>query len=322
MFPVRGPKEHRFHILVTGNDLNCHKDILKSLGIKDEGISMDQCDVIIAFVPNVSRAGTDIQAALQMIPESRPAVLVVLHHTFDSDYIAPDSRRNIDRSNIFSVDMLFYENVGLLNSFKNTKALEETTKHLQNIKANRNQIINESHALAIYIMKLGNTLGAQIGFLDRLEKRLKLRQVNSKEECAVIIAFTCIVSQAGTDVEAALENIPTDKPVLLVVFHHTFDDSYIDPDSRWIVKREGVAAVDVLFNDDVGLLGGLANDMALKSSTDYLISLGASELEPVNTCRKYHKWTIACLLILLFLIVFSVIVLILASLKLISPEST
>ncbi|KAK2819931.1 hypothetical protein Q7C36_021577 [Tachysurus vachellii] len=131
---VGPPKEHKFHILVTGNDLNCHKHILKSLGIKDEGISMDQCDVIIAFVPIVSRAGTDIQAALQMIPESRPAVLVALHHTFDSDYIAPDSRRNIDRSNIFSVDMLFYENVGLLNSFKNTKALEETTKHLQIIK--------------------------------------------------------------------------------------------------------------------------------------------------------------------------------------------
>ncbi|GAA6089802.1 uncharacterized protein LOC113660629 isoform X1, partial [Tachysurus ichikawai] len=267
----------KFHILVIGNDLNCHKGILKSLGIKDEGISVDQCDVIIAFVPIVSRAGTDIQAALQMIPESRPVVLVVLHHTFDPDHIAPDSRHNIDRSNIFSVDMLFYDNIGMLNSFKNTKALEETTKHLQIIKANRNQIINESHALAIYIMELGNTLGAQIGFLDRLEKRLKLRQVNSKEECAVIIAFTCIVSRAGTDVEAALKNIPTDKPVLLVVFHHTFDDSYIAPDSRWIVKREGVAAVDVLFHEDMGLLRGLANDTALKSSTDYLISLGASQ---------------------------------------------
>lgn len=69
-----------------------------------------------------------------------------------------------------------------------------------------------------------------------------------------------------------------DKPVLLVVFHHTFDDSYIAPDSRWIVKREGVAAVDVLFHEDMGLLRGLANDTALKSSTDYLISLGASQV--------------------------------------------
>ncbi|XP_047656153.1 uncharacterized protein LOC113660631 isoform X2 [Tachysurus fulvidraco] len=140
---VGWPKELKFHILVIGNDLNYHKDILKSLGIKDKGISMDKSDVIIAFVPIVSRAGTDIQAALQMIPETRPAVLVVLHHTFSPDHIAPDSRRIIDRSNIFSVDMLFYENKGLLNCFKNTKALEETTKYLQNFKANRNKIIND-----------------------------------------------------------------------------------------------------------------------------------------------------------------------------------
>ncbi|XP_047656175.1 uncharacterized protein LOC113660629 isoform X2 [Tachysurus fulvidraco] len=318
---VGEPEELKFHILVTGNDLNCHKDILKSLGIIDEGISMEQCDVIIAFVPILSRAGTDIQDALQMIPESHPAVLVGLHHTFDPDHVAPDSGRNIDRSNIFSVDMLFYENMGMLNSYKNTKALEGTTKYLQKFKANRNKIFNESHALAIYIMALGNTLGAQIRFLDRLEKRLKLRQVNSKEECAVIIAFTCVVSQAETDVKAALENIPTDKPVLLVVFHHTFDESYIAPDSRWIVKREGVAAVDVLFHEDKGPLRCEANDMAMKSSTDYLISLGASELEPINTGRKYHNfWIIAVLLlVLLFLVLLvPIVILILECLKLLS----
>lgn len=61
--------------------------------------------------------------------------------------------------------------------------------------------------LAFYIMVLGNALGAQIGFIERLTKRLHLRQVYSKDECEVIIAFVPIVSRAASDIEAALQKI-------------------------------------------------------------------------------------------------------------------
>lgn len=59
----------RVYKMVIGNNMNCHKDFLRSLDINlQEVISVGQSDVIIAFVPIVSRAKTDIQAALKYIP--------------------------------------------------------------------------------------------------------------------------------------------------------------------------------------------------------------------------------------------------------------
>ncbi|XP_053347383.1 uncharacterized protein LOC128518342 isoform X3 [Clarias gariepinus] len=134
-------KSTRFHVTVTGNVRNSDKDILERLGIspRDKVPSMDECDVILAFIPIVSRAGTDIEAALMKIPEIHPAVIVVLHHTFDPDYVAPDSRRKINRSNVLVVDCLFHEDVGLLKCARNSKALKETEKYLQDFKADVGQ---------------------------------------------------------------------------------------------------------------------------------------------------------------------------------------
>ncbi|MCJ8747209.1 hypothetical protein PDJAM_G00150690 [Pangasius djambal] len=109
-------KSIKFHKRVIGNTMNCHEDFLRRLRVspQDTMFSVGQCDVIIAFVSIVSRAGTDIEAALKNIPGNRPVVFVVLHHTFDPDYSFPESRRAVNRSNIFTVDCLFHEDQGLL----------------------------------------------------------------------------------------------------------------------------------------------------------------------------------------------------------------
>ncbi|KAK2819938.1 hypothetical protein Q7C36_021584 [Tachysurus vachellii] len=123
-------------IMVLGNTMNAHKlfmDKLKSKVKLHEVSSKEQSDVIIAFVPIVSRAGTDIQAALHRIPKGlsvQRIILVSLHHTFDPGYIAPDSRHSVNRSDVFAVDCLFYEGKGLLNSQCNDKALNRVIKHL------------------------------------------------------------------------------------------------------------------------------------------------------------------------------------------------
>ncbi|KAI5607616.1 hypothetical protein C0J50_12420, partial [Silurus asotus] len=70
----------------------------------------------------VSRAGTDLEAAqhkLQSISETKPAVLVVLHHTFDPESVVPDSSRAVTRENVLTVDCLFHEDQGLLHCMKN-----------------------------------------------------------------------------------------------------------------------------------------------------------------------------------------------------------
>ncbi|XP_060715257.1 uncharacterized protein LOC132838724 [Tachysurus vachellii] len=126
----------RVSFMVLGNTMNAHKvfmDKLKSK-VKLHDVSLkEQSDVIIAFVPIVSRAGTDIQAALDQIPKGLPhqrIILVSLHHTYDPGYIAPDSRHSVNRSDVFAVDCLFYEDQGLLNSQCNDKALNRVINHL------------------------------------------------------------------------------------------------------------------------------------------------------------------------------------------------
>ncbi|KAM9551932.1 uncharacterized protein ACWYII_030598 isoform 5-T12 [Salvelinus alpinus] len=87
-------------------------------------MSLEESDVIMAFCPIVSRAGTDVEAALQKIPAGKPVILVVLHHTFNSDYTVPDSSRLVTRGDvILTVDCLFHESKGLLKCPRNEEAI-------------------------------------------------------------------------------------------------------------------------------------------------------------------------------------------------------
>ncbi|KAL7830893.1 hypothetical protein SRHO_G00303950 [Serrasalmus rhombeus] len=123
-----------FYMMVFGNLLYSHiifLDRLKSRLRLREVVSEEGSDIIIAFVAVVSRAGTDIKAALDRIPQtSRPVVLVVLHHTFDPYFVAPESRLCVDRNNVFVVDGLFHEDQGLLKCERNDRALKAVTDHL------------------------------------------------------------------------------------------------------------------------------------------------------------------------------------------------
>ncbi|XP_060715377.1 uncharacterized protein LOC132838803 isoform X2 [Tachysurus vachellii] len=132
------PRTLKFNSKVLGNTMNIHQEFLRRLKqrlslteVETEGDS----DFIVAFVPIVSRAGTDIEAALQKIPRNKTVVLAVLHFTFDENYIAPDSKWNINRSNVFAVDLLCSEDLGLLRSLRNDKAMKAVTDHLITIGA-------------------------------------------------------------------------------------------------------------------------------------------------------------------------------------------
>uniref|UniRef100_A0A8C2KUZ1 Uncharacterized protein n=1 Tax=Cyprinus carpio TaxID=7962 RepID=A0A8C2KUZ1_CYPCA len=92
-----------------------------------------ESDIILVFCPIISRAGTDIENQYQ-----KPTVLVVLHHTFDPEKIIPDSRRSINRTDILTVDCLFYEDTGLLKCQKNSDAVDKVVNWL------RQQVFNNS----------------------------------------------------------------------------------------------------------------------------------------------------------------------------------
>lgn len=61
----------------------------------------------------------------------KPAILVVMHHTFDTDYVAGESRRQVDNPHVrLTVDCLFYEDK-LLNSNQNEIMWHEVKKFLR-----------------------------------------------------------------------------------------------------------------------------------------------------------------------------------------------
>ncbi|XP_057182812.1 interaptin-like isoform X1 [Triplophysa rosa] len=95
--------------------------------------SVDESNVVLVFCPIVSRAGTDIEAALKRFTDSTASklkVLVVLHHTFEPEKTVPDSSRCVNRTDILTVDCLFYEDTGLLKCQKNYDAIDKVVKWL------------------------------------------------------------------------------------------------------------------------------------------------------------------------------------------------
>merc|ERR1740131_238720 len=67
-----------------------------------------------------------MEAAMGEIPDGRPVILVVMHHTFNPDFVIPDCERHVTKSKVWVVvNVLFHESIGLLNCPQNRKADKE-----------------------------------------------------------------------------------------------------------------------------------------------------------------------------------------------------
>eukprot|EP00063_Salmo_salar_P085875 XP_014060710.1 PREDICTED: uncharacterized protein LOC106607836 isoform X3 [Salmo salar] len=306
----------KFFTFVAGNTLGSHVEFNHRLNTKrglTEVMSPEQSDVILSFCPIVSRAGTDIEAALQQIPAGKPVILVVLHHTFNPDYTVPDSSRRVTRGDvILTVDCLFHESKGLLKCPRNEEAIrkildrpeiqpktgkpaapektrqilpaasnppEDTTNKDSGVYDSTTNRIkhppgpkNAENMLRMkkfFTFVAGNTLGSHVEFNHRLNTKRGLTEVMSPEQSDVILSFCPIVSRAGTDIEAALQQIPAAKPVILVVLHHTFNPDYTVPDSsRRVTRDDVILTVDCLFHESKGLLKCPRNEEAIRKILD------------------------------------------------------
>ncbi|KAI5089528.1 hypothetical protein C0J45_20936, partial [Silurus meridionalis] len=108
----------KYLVCLSGKTVDADKmfiyQLKKSINLQEVS-EVDECDFILVFCPVVSRAGTDIEAAmkkLHSISDTKPAVLVVLHHTFDVHSIVPDTWRFVTRKNLIAIDCLFHEDLG------------------------------------------------------------------------------------------------------------------------------------------------------------------------------------------------------------------
>ncbi|KAA0717282.1 hypothetical protein E1301_Tti022835 [Triplophysa tibetana] len=129
---------NKYYIIQTGNSRDTPREILKHLHKRIPGLkevySVNDCDVILVFCPIVSRAGTDMENALNKLNQcsaSKPAVFMVLHHTYEREKIVPDSSRFVSRENTLTVNCLFNEDNGLLECAMNDKALIKIIEHFE-----------------------------------------------------------------------------------------------------------------------------------------------------------------------------------------------
>ncbi|XP_053086323.1 uncharacterized protein si:dkey-111e8.5 isoform X1 [Pangasianodon hypophthalmus] len=109
---------------------------LKKIRKSMEKSTEEKCKAILFYVPIVSRAGTDIEAALQKVDKfkGKNVALVVLHHTYDPESIVLDSSRAVNREKTITVDCLFHEDKGLLQCHKNVEAVKKVADWLYDVK--------------------------------------------------------------------------------------------------------------------------------------------------------------------------------------------
>lgn len=120
--------------IVTGDTCNAHRTFVDNVAAKvplSEVQRLEECDVILEFCPVSSRPGPDIDAALKDIPANKPAVLVVMHHTYDPNRSVYDSSNYVTQSDVLSVDCLFYESKGLFMCPANDEAVGKTITHIR-----------------------------------------------------------------------------------------------------------------------------------------------------------------------------------------------
>ncbi|XP_073716752.1 uncharacterized protein [Misgurnus anguillicaudatus] len=137
---VKQPESRRvkLYLVLAGKTNDSHRRFIDTLinQIKDlkEAPTVDESDIVLVFCPIVSRAGTDIEAALKIFTDSTASklkVLVVLHHTFDPDKTVQDSSRCVKRTDILTVDCLYVKDTGLLECQKNHDAIDKVVKGLR-----------------------------------------------------------------------------------------------------------------------------------------------------------------------------------------------
>ncbi|XP_052412144.1 uncharacterized protein si:dkey-27p18.3 isoform X3 [Carassius gibelio] len=307
-------------IFRTGKTNGCEKDFTDMLQSRIENLtevgSVDESNIILVFCPVVSRAVSDIDNALERFnhnTDTKLGVLVVLHHTFDPEKTVPDSSRYVNRTDILTVDCLFFEDKGLLKCQKNLDAYDKVETwliqqgrqrgvkkrpreinpgHIQDPQHERCKLNKKGASLTllrnnkpstgkvkVFSILAGNIKSCQKEFFDILRNRTEnLEEAHAVDESDVVLVFCPIVYQTGAGIEAALNNLtyPTgSKLTVLVVLHHTFDPEKTVPDSSRCVNRTDILTVDCLFYEDTGLLKCQKNSDSYDKTVNWLIQQGA-----------------------------------------------
>ncbi|XP_029966821.1 uncharacterized protein LOC115402422 isoform X5 [Salarias fasciatus] len=103
----------KFFVILTGKTNEAHQSVVEFFGSlgQTEAASSEDADYCLVFCPISSRVGTDVRDAMEHLPDGKAAVLVVMHHTFNTEQVIPPSRRLVTDQRVqLTLDCLFYQN--------------------------------------------------------------------------------------------------------------------------------------------------------------------------------------------------------------------
>ncbi|CAK6982208.1 uncharacterized protein LOC122863019 isoform X3, partial [Scomber scombrus] len=271
----------QFFVLETRKTNRAHLDLVKKIkGIGHiEVYDPEECDYLLVICPAVSQVGTYISEATESLPAGKPAILVVMHHTFnDFKVVVADSRRQVNNPNVYvTVDVLFYEKK-LLDCDRNRIAWGEIQSFLVGSRVQVPRISwwnrvrsSDSSWRKFFVVESGKTNGAHLDLVKKI-KGIGQSEVYRPEKCDYLLVFCPAVSRVGTNISEALESMPANKPAILVVMHHTFNDKQVVAESRrQVINRNVFLTVDVLFYDKKLLPSG-RNHIAWYEIQSFLFS--------------------------------------------------
>ncbi|KAG9283082.1 hypothetical protein AMEX_G1812 [Astyanax mexicanus] len=121
----------------------------------------------------------------------------------------------------------------------------------------------------VYFEKSSTVREVRAEIIKSLKDRVRIKESEDEEECDVRMYFCPIVSRAGTDISAVLSRVRADKPAIVIVLQHTFDEQAVVPSCREY-EREKRVFVTFLFSEDKGLLVCQKNTEDFLKATHFL----------------------------------------------------
>ncbi|KAM9339393.1 uncharacterized protein ABDE67_017049 [Symphorus nematophorus] len=159
-----------------------------------------------------------------------------------------------------------------------------------------------------YVIVSGNTSGAHKEIVKNL-RGIGQIEVSSPEDSDYLVVFCPIASRVGADIDEALNDIEGDKPIILVVMHHTFSPDHVVADSRRQVDNPNVhLTVDCFFHEG-RFLRCDRNEIARSEIQRFL---EAPVYEPsflqfiIRVC--WNNWKLIVFVIFLFMVVVVIII--------------
>ncbi|TWW54630.1 hypothetical protein D4764_0116410 [Takifugu flavidus] len=195
------------------------------------------------------RIKTEIDEALEGLPDNKAVILVVMHHTFDPDLVIVESRlQELPRNVRLTVDSLFYQG-RLLGCNRNDIAWNQIKKtfNIPIPEPSWTKAVVDSSGTKFFVYVASETKNAHMEWVSKM-KRVGHTEVNIQEDADYNLVFCPVKSRIKTDIDEALEGLPDNKAVILVVMHHTFDPDLVIVESRLQeLPRNVRLTVDSLF---------------------------------------------------------------------------